>query len=276
MKNLEIDTISKLLKKRLPNSHKGDFGHALLISGSKQKMGAAIIASRACLRNGVGLLTVSIPKEERSSMYGSIPEAMLHFREEQIDFLKFNSLAVGPGLELDDGSQKLVYSVLLKANYPIVIDADALNILAKNQEWFIQLPKNSILTPHPKEFDRLFGNHNSEEERRNTAIAKAKEFKCIIVLKGHKTFITNGTTSFINTTGNAGLAKGGSGDALTGIVLAFLAQGYEPINAAKLAVFMHGLSADITLQTQSEESMLITDVIENLGKAFQEIRSKIK
>ncbi|WP_264560027.1 NAD(P)H-hydrate dehydratase [Flavobacterium sp. N2270] len=276
MKNLEIDTISKLLKKRLPNSHKGDFGHALLIAGSKQKMGAAIIASRACLRNGVGLLTVSIPKEERSSMYGSIPEAMLHFREEQIDFLKFNSLAVGPGLELDDGSQKLVYSVLLKANYPIVIDADALNILAKNQDWFIQLPKNSILTPHPKEFDRLFGNHNSEEERRNTAIAKAKEFKCIIVLKGHKTFITNGITSFINTTGNAGLAKGGSGDALTGIVLAFLAQGYEPINAAKLAVFMHGLSADITLQTQSEESMLITDVIENLGKAFQEIRSKIK
>lgn len=276
MKNLEIDTISKLLKKRLPNSHKGDFGHALLISGSKQKMGAAIIASRACLRNGVGLLTVSIPKEERSSMYGSIPEAMLHFREEQIDFLKFNSLAVGPGLELDDGSQKLVYSVLLKANYPIVIDADALNILAKNQDWFIQLPKNSILTPHPKEFDRLFGDHNSEEERRNTAIAKAKEFKCIIVLKGHKTFITNGITSFINTTGNAGLAKGGSGDALTGIVLAFLAQGYEPINAAKLAVFMHGLSADITLQTQSEESMLITDVIENLGKAFQEIRSKIK
>lgn len=276
MKNLEIDTISKLLKKRLPNSHKGDFGHALLIAGSKQKMGAAIIASRACLRNGVGLLTVSIPKEELSSMYGSIPEAMLHFREEQIDFLKFNSLAVGPGLELDDGSQKLVYSVLLKANYPIVIDADALNILAKNQDWFIQLPKNSILTPHPKEFDRLFGNHNSEEERRNTAIAKAKEFKCIIVLKEHKTFITNGITSFINTTGNAGLAKGGSGDALTGIVLAFLAQGYEPINATKLAVFIHGLSADITLQTQSEESMLITDVIENLGKAFQEIRSKIK
>ena len=276
MKNLEIDTISKLLKKRLPNSHKGDFGHALLIAGSKQKMGAAIIASRACLRNGVGLLTVSIPKEERSSMYGSIPEAMLHFREEQIDFSKYNSLAVGPGLELDDGSQKLVYSVLLKANYPIVIDADALNILAKNQDWFIQLPKNSILTPHPKEFDRLFGNHNSEEERRNTAIAKAKEFKCIIVLKGHKTFITNGITSFENTTGNAGLAKGGSGDALTGIVLAFLAQGYEPINATKLAVFIHGLSADITLQTQCEESMLITDVIENLGKAFQEIRSKIK
>ena len=209
-------------------------------------------------------------------MYSSAPEAMLHFREEQIDFSKYNSLAVGPGLELDDASQKLVYSVLLKANYPIVIDADALNILAKNQDWFIQLPKNSILTPHPKEFDRLFGNHNSEEERRNTAIAKAKEFNCIIFLKGHKTFITNGHNSFENTTGNAGLAKAGSGDALTGIILAFLAQGYESINAVKLAVFIHGLSADITMLTQSEESMLITDVIENLGKAFQKIHSKKK
>lgn len=276
MEKLKIDYIKKILKKRLSNSHKGNFGHAFLIAGSEQKMGAAIIASRACLRSGCGLLTVSIPKEERSSMYSSIPEAMLHFREEQIDFSKYNSLAVGPGLELDDASQKLVYSVLLKANYPIVIDADALNILAKNQEWFVQLPKNSILTPHPKEFDRLFGNHNSEEERRNTAIAKAKEFNCIIILKGHKTFITNGHNSFENTTGNAGLAKGGSGDALTGIILAFLAQGYEPIQAAKLAVFIHGLSADITILTQSEESMLITDVIENLGKAFQKIHSKIK
>ena len=239
-------------------------------------MGAAVIASKSCLRSGCGLLTVSIPKEERFSVFTSIPEAMLHFREEQIDFSKYNSLAIGPGLEQDAAAQKLLYSTLSKTKYPIVIDADALNMLAKNQDWLIQLPKNSILTPHPKEFDRLFGNHNIEEERRKTANAKAKELNCIIVLKGHKTFITNGTASFENSTGNVGLAKGGSGDALTGIILAFLAQGYEPIQAAKLAVFIHGLSADITLQTQSEESMLITDVIENLGKAFQKIHSKIK
>ena len=276
MEKLKIDYIKKILKKRLSNSHKGDFGHVFLIAGSEQKMGAAVIASKSCLRSGCGLLTVSIPKEERFSVFTSIPEAMLHFREEQIDFFFFFSLAIGPGLEQDAAAQKLLYSTLSKTKYPIVIDADALNMLAKNQDWLIQLPKNSILTPHPKEFDRLFGNHNIEEERRKTANAKAKEFNCIIVLKGHKTFITNGTASFENSTGNVGLAKGGSGDALTGIILAFLAQGYEPIQAAKLAVFIHGLSADITLQTQSEESMLITDVIENLGKAFQKIHSKIK
>jgi NAD(P)H-hydrate epimerase len=276
MEKLEIDYIKQFLKRRLPNSHKGNFGHALLITGSEQKMGAAVIAAKACLRSGCGLLTVSILKEERFSVFTSIPEAMLHFREEQIDFSKYNSLAIGPGLEQDAAAQKLLYSTLSKTKYPIVIDADALNMLAKNQDWLIQLPKNSILTPHPKEFDRLFGNHNIEEERRKTANAKAKEFNCIIVLKGHKTFITNGITSFENSTGNVGLAKGGSGDALTGIILSFLAQGYEPIQAAKLAVFIHGLSADITLQTQSEESMLITDVIENLGKAFEKIHSKIK
>lgn len=276
MEKLKIDYIKKILKKRLSNSHKGNFGHAFLIAGSEQKMGAAIIASRACLRSGCGLLTVSIPKEERSSMYSSIPEAMLHFREEQIDFSKYNSLAIGPGLEQDAAAQKLLYSTLLKTKYPIVIDADALNILAKNQDWLIQLPKNSILTPHLKEFDRLFGNQNIDEERRKTAKGKAKELNCIIVLKGHKTFITNGTTCFENSTGNPGLAKGGSGDALTGIILALLAQGYEPIHASILGVYLHGLAADITLQSQSEESMLITDVIENLGKIFQEIHSKIE
>ena len=146
-----------------------------------------------------------------------------------------------------------------------------MNILAENQEQLFNLPQKSILTPHVKEFDRLFGNHNSESERRQTAITKAKELQLIIVLKGHKTFITNGEESFENTTGNSGLAKGGSGDALTGIITAFLAQGYEPLNAASLGVYLHGLTADITLESQSPESMLITDVIKNLGQAFKKI-----
>ena len=128
------------------------------------------------------------------------------------------------------------------------------------------------MTPHLKEFDRLFGNHFSESERRTKAETKATELNAIIVLKGNKTFITDGKQTFENTTGNSGLAKGGSGDALTGIITAFLAQGYEPIDAAVLAVYIHGLAADITLETQSEESMLITDVIENLGKAFKNIQ----
>lgn len=157
---------------------------------------------------------------------------------------------------------------------PGVFDADVLNLMAKKQDWLKKLPQKSILTPHEKEFDRLFGIHFSAEKRQQKALEKAIELNSIIILKGHKTFITDGKQSFQNTTGNSGLAKGGSGDALTGIITAFLAQGYEPINAACLGVYLHGLAADITLETQSEESMLITDVIENLGKAFQKIRAK--
>ena len=276
MEKLEIDNISKLLKIRNPNSHKGDFGHGLLIAGSQQKMGAAIIAAKACLRSGAGLLTVVIPKEERNALFSTIPEAMLHFRAEPIDFPKYNSLAIGPGLAQDETANKLLQSVLSEVKYPIIVDADALNMIALNKDLLLQLPKNSILTPHPKEFDRLFGNHSSTEERIETAIQKAKEYNCIIILKGHETVITDGKNSFKNTTGNSGLAKGGSGDALTGIILAFLAQGYEPVNASKLAVFLHGLSADITLENQSEESMIISDVIQNLGKAIKKMQSKIK
>ena len=157
MEKLEIDYIKQFFKKRMPNSHKGDFGHALLIAGSKQKMGAAIIAAKACLRSGAGLLTVSIPIEERSSIFSFIPEAMLHFRDDQIDFSKYNNIAIGPGLGQDSAAQKLLFSVLLKANYPIVIDADALNIISQlsdNEVAKIDL-SNSIITPHPKEAARL-------------------------------------------------------------------------------------------------------------------------
>jgi NAD(P)H-hydrate epimerase len=133
-----------------------------------------------------------------------------------------------------------------------------------------------VLTPHPKEFDRLFGEHHSESERRITAIQKAAALNCVIVLKGHKTFITDGIHTFENTTGNSGLAKGGSGDALTGMITSFLAQGYTTLEASKLGVYLHGLAADITLQTQSEESMLITDVIENIGLAFKRLNSEIQ
>ena len=272
---LDLNCIKNTYKKRPCDSHKGTHGHALLIAGSENKIGAAIIASKACLRSGVGLLTVSIPKSEKVSLATSIPEAMFHFRDELFDFSGFTSIGIGPGLNQDDAAQKLLYSVLLKAKYSVAFDADALNILAKNQDWLSVLPIQSILTPHPKEFDRLFGEHISESERRNTAIKKAKELNCVIVLKGHKTFITDGTYTFENTTGNSGLAKGGSGDALTGMITSFLAQGYTTLEAAKLGVYLHGLAADITLQTQSEESMLITDVIENLGLAFQRLNSEI-
>ncbi len=274
MTTLDLNTIQKIFKKRLPESHKGNHGHALIIAGSKAKMGAAIIAAKACLRTGVGLVTVNIPKKERLAIFTSIPEAMIEFREDNNDWEKYNAFAIGPGFGTDKLAERKVEFVIENVKSPIVFDADSLNILARNPKLLSKLPVKSILTPHIKEFDRLFGIHFSVEKRQQKAIEKAAELNCIIVLKGHKTFITDGKQSFQNTNGNSGLAKGGSGDALTGIITAFLAQGYEPINAATLAVYLHGLAADITLETQSEESMLITDVIENLGRAFQKINGK--
>ncbi|TXI68754.1 MAG: NAD(P)H-hydrate dehydratase [Flavobacterium sp.] len=273
---IDLNCIKNIYKKRPCDSHKGTHGHALLIAGSTDKMGAAIIASKACLRSGIGLVTVSIPKSEKVSLATSIPEAMFLFRDELLDFSGFDSIGIGPGLNQDDAAQKLLYSVLLKVKNPVVFDADALNLIAKYKIDWKNFNFPFVLTPHPKEFDRLFGEHHSELERRITAIQKAKELNCIIVLKGHKTFITDGIQTFENTTGNSGLAKGGSGDALTGMITSFLAQGYTTLQAAKLGVYLHGLAADITLQTQSEESMLITDVIENIGLAFKHLHSEIK
>jgi NAD(P)H-hydrate epimerase len=152
-----------------------------------------------------------------------------------------------------------------------LLDADALNMLATDKKLFAKIPPQTIITPHPKEFDRLFGVHVNHQERILTAVNQAKLLDIIIVLKGAKTIITYNGIVYLNTTGNSGLAKGGSGDALTGIIAAFLAQGYEPFKAAQLGVFMHGLAADLSLKKQSVESLLISDVIENMGKAFKNI-----
>ncbi len=269
---IDQNYIKKIFHKRLPNTHKGTYGHVLIIAGSKSKIGAAIICTKACLRTGAGLVSVNIPKKERIAIFTSIPEAMVEFREEEINWNKFNVFAIGPGIGADATALHLLKTVIIHVKSSMVVDADALNILARNKDELLKIPKKCILTPHAKEFDRLFGNHKTEPERRKTAETKAIEHNCIIVLKGHQTFITDGIQSFENISGNAGLAKGGSGDALTGIITALLAQSYEPLNAAILGVYLHGLAADITLKTQSLESMLISDVIENTGKAFQQIQ----
>lgn len=272
MNVLDLNSIQAIFKKRNPTSHKGNHGHALIIAGSKTKIGAAIICSKSCLRSGVGLLSISIPKQERNALFASIPEAMLEFRSSKIDFTKYNAIAIGPGIGLLKKSETLLENLITTYSNPIVFDADAITILSYHLDLISKIPKNSILTPHIKEFDRLFGIHNSTEERIEKAKNKAKQLQCIIVLKSHQTIITDGNKIFQNKNGNSGLAKGGSGDALTGIITSFIAQGYQSFQAAQLGVYLHGLAADITLETQSEESMLITDVIENLGKAFKNIQ----
>ena len=272
---IDLNCIKNTYKKRPCDSHKGTHGHALLIAGSSDKMGAAIIAAKACLRSGVGLLTVAFYPENISVLFNSIPEAMYANTCVMNDLSPYNAIGIGPGIGVDEISLQYIYE-LYQNKLPVVFDADALNLIAKYKIDWKHFNFPFVLTPHPKEFDRLFGEHDSESERRNTAIQKAKELNCVIVLKGHKTFITDGTQNFENTTGNSGLAKGGSGDALTGMITSFLAQGYTTLEAAKLGVYLHGLAADITLQTQSEESMLITDVIENLGLAFKYLNSEIQ
>ena len=272
MHTLTKTTIRLLLKPRGGSSHKGDHGHALIIAGNKGKMGAAVIASKACLRTGVGLLTVNVPEEERTILQTSVPEAMLVMRE-NILFVPghYSALGIGPGLGTEKNSEKLLSDVLTQKFVPLVLDADALNILAGNRAIFNKVRKGAILTPHAAEFDRLFGPHKNTEARIKTAVRKAKELGCVIVLKGSKTLVTSEGVSFFNTSGNAGLAKGGSGDALTGMITAFLAQGYSPFDSTKLGVYLHGLAADIALKKQSTESMLITDVIECLGDAFRHL-----
>lgn len=270
MKALSKSYIKSILKPREASSHKGSHGHALLIAGSKGFMGSSVIASRACLRSGAGLLTVNIPEEERFILQTAIPEAMLVMRENTIsDLNNFSAIGIGPGLGTGKESVEILVSVLNDFNKRILLDADALNCISSNKSLLEKIPKETIITPHPKEFDRLFGTHKDNNERMNTAIQKSKELKITIVLKGHHTLITYNGDTFYNTTGNAGLAKGGSGDALTGIILSFLAQGYDPFGAAKLGVYLHGFAADLTLKNQSMESMLITDVIESLGKALK-------
>lgn len=269
MKSLDKKTIKALIRPRIASSHKGNHGHALIIAGSKGRMGACVIAARACLRSGAGLLTVNVPETEHLILQVTIPEAMVVMQGEDTDLKSFSAAGIGPGIGTSKASKKLLQQVLHHFHKPLLLDADALTILSEQQSVLKNLPKGTILTPHPKEFDRLFGNHKNEKERTKKAIDMSIKYGVIIVLKGHKTVITHNGDTVVNSTGNAGLAKGGSGDALTGIITAFLAQGYQPFSAAKIGVYLHGLAADLALQQQSMESMLITDVIEYFGAAFK-------
>lgn len=273
MHKLKRKGIRSQLKERDIFSNKGDYGHALIIAGRKGSMGAAVIAAKAAIRSGVGLLTVSVPADERLIMQTTVPEAMLDTREEkQQQIEKFSAIGIGPGLGTDSASEELLIKALTQFNKPLVLDADGLNIISNAKKLLQQIPAGTIITPHPKEFDRLFGTHQNREDRINTAIKKAKEYHIIIVLKGHETAVISDEQIVYNTTGNAGLAKGGSGDALTGMITSFLAQGYVPFSAASIGVFIHGLAADLTLKTQTMETMIITDVIENFANAFKRVR----
>lgn len=270
---------ASILKPRRSFSHKGNFGHALLIAGSYGKAGAAVLSARACVKSGAGLTTCHVPKSGVNILQTAVPEAMCSIdgnketiTELPIDLTKYNAIGVGPGIGISDELFYLLQTLFTNATQPLVLDADALNILSAKKELLRQLPGNTILTPHPKEFERLFGQSRDDYHKREIALQKAAELNIIIVLKGHYTFIAlpSGEGLF-NITGNAGMATGGSGDVLTGIITGLLAQGYEPANASIAGVFLHGLSGDLAAGLHSMEAMTASNIVEMMGSAFKAV-----
>lgn len=268
--------IHRLYKHRNRFSHKGNFGHALMIAGSYGKIGAAVLSTEACLRTGAGLVSCHIPRCGYEIMQARLPEAMVstdlnHSINTHIDveWGVYQAIGIGPGLGTAAETRTLLKEVFDVYKRPVVLDADALNSIAKEPGLLEQIPPGSILSPHPKEFQRLFGETVNEFERLQLASLKAKELKLVIILKGHHTLIAlPDGKMFFNSTGNAGMATGGSGDVLTGILTSLLAQGYQPGDAAVFGVYLHGLAGDLAARELSMEAMIAGDITRYLGKAF--------
>lgn len=270
---IEHPNIQNIYKPRKAFSHKGTYGHALIIAGNKGKMGAAVMAADACLRTGAGLTTVNVPEAYFNIIHTKLPEAMCDAREEIFHFEKINAVGMGPGLGIKPQTTEMLQKLLHEFKNPAVIDADALNIISQNKYLINEIKEDSVLTPHPKEFERLFGETNNDFDRIQLALERSTKYNFIIVLKGKYTLIAKQGKGWFNTTGNAGLAKGGSGDILLGIITALIAQKYSPIDAALLGVYIHGLAADLALEYQSMESLCATDVVRYIGSAFKKIAS---
>lgn len=275
---VDIEQIKTIYKPRKPFAHKGTFGHAAVCCGSIGMMGAAVLASKACLRSGVGKLTAYIPKIGYNILQSSVPEAMAVIAGD--DFLlsiqnldKFNAIGIGPGIGIYPTHEKLIQELFSYKRIPMVIDADALNIIAQNKELLQSIPTLSILTPHPKEFEKLFGKSANDFNRIELALQKSKEFNIYIILKGHFSFVAcpNGD-GYFNSTGNAGMATAGTGDVLTGILTGLLAQGYQPLQTCLLGTYLHGLAGDIASEKFSNESLIAGDIIDCLGAAFKKLQ----
>lgn len=271
--------VKGLVLPRQKFSHKGIYGHALLMVGSYGKMGAAILSSKACLRSGVGLLTVYVPKEGMQIIQTAVPEAMCLTSNEQ-KFITdvpaldaYDAIGVGSGLGMEKQTQNALKLLIQNTTLPMVIDADALNILAENKTWLSFLPNNSILTPHPKEFERLVGKWNNDEERLQLQLDFSAKNDVIVVLKGAHTSISTPLGKvYFNSSGNPGMATAGAGDVLTGIIASLLAQGYLPEDAAILGVYLHGVAGDLAKEQVGEVSMIASDIVEQLPNAFGWLR----
>ena len=278
---VESRNIRPLLQKRLPFTGKRDYGSALLFAGSTGMMGAAVMCSRSTLRSGAGLVTVHGPKGGISILQTAVPEAMFepdrneHFITDMRIHHDHQAIAVGPGIGTNGQTIDALEALLKSGVSPLVLDADALNCISKRPSLLSLLPAKTIITPHIGEFDRLFGEQRSSEDRLKTAIEMARQYGIIIVLKGHYTATVRPTGRvYINPTGNPGMATAGAGDVLTGIIAAFLAQGYKPEHAAIIGVFVHGLAGDIAAEKIGEFGMTAGDIAAYAGRAIRMIIDK--
>ena len=276
---IEENEIRPLLMERDRFAHKGNMGNALLIAGSYGMGGAAVLATKACLRAGAGKVTVHSPKRNNMILQISVPEAVVHLDQEEtifseaIDTEDYQALGIGPGLGQSETTAIALIAQLRRTQCPAVVDADALNMLANHRAWLMQLPKGLIFTPHPKEFDRLEGHSADSYERLTKARELAERLQGYVILKGHHSALCcpDGHVTF-NSTGNAGMATAGSGDVLTGIITALLARGYQQKEACLIGMYLHGVAGDIATRQLGMESLIASDIIQYLPQAFLKIK----
>jgi len=278
---VEAEDIRAMYRVRKQFSHKGTYGHLGIIAGSKGMAGASILVSRAALRAGVGLVTLHGPEANRCILQNVAPEVIYEADKHQdcvTEFYhtdRYDAIAIGPGLGTRTLTVDMMNYLLKHIRVPAVLDADALNIIAAHDHLLNQLPPGSIITPHPGEFDRLCGSSADSAIRLEKATKLAAQHRIYVVLKGAYTrIVCPDGKIYINSTGNPGMATAGSGDVLTGIIGALLAQEYEPEHAAVMGVYIHGLAGDLALESQSEESLMAGDIIENLGRAFKTLKEQ--
>lgn len=275
---IEKQDIKALIKPRNRFGHKGNFGHGLIIGGSKGMIGAVVLSAKACLRTGAGLVTALLPDVGYHVIQSAVPEAIAitgygeDFLSESPDISRFSAVGIGTGIGNNKITARFLKEIVPKLKVPVVFDADALNIMSENKDILDSIPKQSILTPHPGEFSRLFGNAINGFERIKLLRQKAIEYQFYIILKGRYTAIaTPEGNVYFNSSGNVGMATAGSGDVLTGIITSLLAQGYSQYDACIAGVFMHGLSGEIASGIQGLNSLIASDIIENIGSAYKHL-----
>ena len=278
---LEKEEIRRIIKPRKRFAHKGNFGHGLLIAGSYGMAGASILSSKACLRSGIGLLTVHAPIHNHDLLQTTVPEAIVHtdiqerYFAQPMHLHRYSALAIGPGLGQEEDTALAMMEQIQGSSLPIVLDADAINILSTHRNWLSRLPKRCILTPHLGELERLIGKCMDTYERLMKVKELAAYLQSYIIVKGAWTCIVIPEGNFyFNPTGNPGMATGGSGDVLTGILLGLLAQGYEREDACRLAVYVHGLAGNLAAEEKTEIGMTANDIIEALPKAWKTLTTK--